>query len=90
MGHAGYAYQRQCGREVVEPKKGIYVVLGEFGDSSVEVNVKQYILAAERISYIDKAKEVIYNALNENGIDIPFPQREIHVIKDQPTLTENL
>lgn len=80
----------QYGREVVEPKKGIYVVIGEFGDSSVEVNVKQYILAAERISYIDKAKEVIYNALNENGIDIPFPQREIHVIKDQPTLTENL
>jgi small-conductance mechanosensitive channel len=80
----------QYGREVVEPKKGIYVVLGEFGESSVEVNVKQYILAAERIAYIDKAKEVIYNALNENGIEIPFPQRDIHVIKDQTTLTENL
>lgn len=71
------------GREVVEPKKGIYVVLGEFGDSGVEVWVKQYVLAAERIGYIDRAKEVIYNALNANGITIPFPQRDIHVINDE-------
>ena len=68
------------GREVVEPKKGIYVVVGEFGDSGVEIWVKQYVLAADRIAYIDRAKEVIYNALNANGITIPFPQRDIHVI----------
>ena len=80
----------QYGREVVEPKKGIYVTFGDFGESAVDILVKQYVLAAERIEYIDKAKEVIYNALNENGIDIPFPQRDIHVIKDQATLTENL
>ena len=71
------------GREVVEPKKGIYVVLGEFGDSGVEIWVKQYVLAAERIGYIDRAKEVIYNTLNANGIIIPFPQRDIHIIKDE-------
>ena len=80
----------QYGREVVEPNKGIYVAFGDFGESAVDVLVKQYVLAAERIDYIDKAKEVIYNALNENGIAIPFPQRDIHVIKDQKELTENL
>ena len=69
------------GREVVDPKHGIYVVFGEFNDSAVEICVKQYVLAAERISYIDRAKEVIYNALNENGIEIPFPQHDIHIIK---------
>ena len=71
------------GREVVEPKKGIYVVFGEFGESSVEVSVKQYVLAAERIAYIDGAKEVIYNALKANGITIPFPQRDIHIIGEE-------
>ena len=71
------------GREMVEPKKGIYVVFGEFGDSGVEVWVKQYVLAAERIAYIDRAKEVIYNALNANGIVIPFPQRDIHIINEE-------
>ena len=58
------------------------MVLGEFGDSGVEVFVKQYVLAAERIRYSDRAKEVIYKALNDNGITIPFPQRDVHMIKD--------
>ena len=34
----------------------------------------------ERIGYIDRAKEVIYKALNDNGIQIPFPQRDIHIV----------
>lgn len=71
------------GREVVEPTKGIYVVVGGFGENGVEIWVKQYVLAAERIAYIDNAKEVIYNALKENGIVIPFPQRDIHVINTE-------
>ena len=70
------------GREVVEPKKGIYVVFGAFGDSGVDIIVKQYVLAAERVAYSDRAPEIIYNALNANGITIPFPQRDLHIIKD--------
>lgn len=70
------------GREVVEPKKGIYVVFGAFGDSGVDIIVKQYVLAAERVAYADRAPEIIYNALNANGITIPFPQRDLHIIKD--------
>ena len=79
----------QYGREVVEPKKGIYVVFGEFGDSGVQVLVKQFVLAAERISYTDRAKEVIYNALNANGINIPFPQSDIHIINDEKSVLED-
>ena len=71
------------GREIVEPRKGIYVVFGNFGDSAVEIAVKQFVLVPERIAYIDRAKEVIYNALNENGIQIPFPQRDIHVVSGE-------
>jgi small-conductance mechanosensitive channel len=48
----------------------------------VEIAVKQFVLVPERIAYIDRAKEVIYNALGKNGIQIPFPQRDIHVIQD--------
>ena len=70
----------EFGRDIVDPRFGVYVRFGEFSDSSVEIAVKQYVLASERIAYSDKAKEVIYNALNENGITIPFPQRDIHVV----------
>ena len=72
------------GREIVEPKKGIYVVFGSFGDSGVDIIVKQYVLAAERVAYADHAPEVMYNALNAAGITIPFPQRDLHIIKDDP------
>ena len=71
------------GREVVEPNKGIYVVFGDFNENGAEVWVKQYVLAAERIAYIDRAKEVIYNALIDNGITIPLPHCDIRVINDE-------
>ena len=70
------------GREIVDPSHGIYVRFGDFGDSAVEVSVKQYVLVEERIAYVDKAKEVIYDALNAAGITIPFPQCDIHMIAD--------
>ncbi len=70
------------GREVVDPKYGIYVRFGNFGDSAIEVAVKQYVLVPERITYTDRAKELIYNTLTTNGFHIPFPQCDIHVIKD--------
>ena len=70
----------EYGRDVVDPRFGIYVRFNEFGDSAVEIAVKQYVLASSHIAYRDKAKEVIYNALQECGINIPFPQRDIHII----------
>ena len=72
----------QYGRKVVDEKSGVTVVFDDFGDNSVNLAVKQYVLVSQRTAYIARAKEVIYNALNENGIEIPFPQRDIHVIKD--------
>ena len=70
------------GRDVVDPAYGIYVRFSDFGDSSVNIAVKQYVLVAERIAYVDKAKEVIYTALNNAGITIPFPQCDVHMKDD--------
>ena len=70
------------GREVVDPKHGIYVVVDKMSDSSVDVAVMQYVLVAERLGYVGRAKEVIYNALNNAGITIPFPQCDVHLIKE--------
>ncbi|MBQ7622944.1 MAG: mechanosensitive ion channel [Bacteroidales bacterium] len=68
------------GRDIVDPKKDISITFDAFDESSVNVAVKQYVLVVERIAYSDRAREVIYNALNEAGITIPFPQRDIHVV----------
>ena len=68
------------GREIVDPQFGVYVVVGNMSDSAVDINVKQYVLVAERIGYVDRAKEVIYDALTAAGITIAFPQCDVHLI----------
>ena len=70
------------GREIVDPKYGFNVVVGNMSDSAVDINVKQYVLVAERIGYVDRAKEVIYESLTAAGITIPFPQCDVHLIPD--------
>ena len=70
------------GRDVVDAKRGITVAFGEFNDSAVSIAVKQWVLVAERAGYIDRAKELIYETLNENNIEIPFPQCDVHVVQD--------
>lgn len=70
-------------REVVDTNRGLSVALSEFGDNSVNITVKQHVLVSERFAYEAKARELIYNAFNSNGIAIPFPQRDIHIISDE-------
>ena len=69
------------GRAIVEPKYGIIVRLADFGESSVNLDVIQFVTVESRYTYAAKAKEMIYNALNENGIQIPFLQVDIHTDK---------
>ena len=71
------------GRDIVDAKRGISITLEEMDDSAVTIAVKQQVLVAERVGYIDRAKEVIYNTLNENGIEIPFPQCDVHLVKEE-------
>lgn len=72
----------QYGREIVDPKRGVYVVVSNMSDSAVDIAVKQYVLVAERIGYVDRAKEVIYEALNAAGIVMAFPQCDVHLINE--------
>ncbi len=70
------------GRDVVEPSYGIYIRFDNFGESSVDVAVRQYVLVPEQIEYVYRCKELIYKILKENNITIPFPQRDVHMIAD--------
>ena len=71
------------GRDIVDQKRGVSVTLEDMDDSAVTIAVKQQVLVAERVGYIDKAKELIYNTLNENGIAIPFPQCDVHLVTEE-------
>ena len=69
------------GRDIVEPTYGHYIRFDDFGDSSVNVAVRQYVLVSEQVEYRYQCKELIYKILAENGITIPFPQRDVHMIE---------
>ncbi|MBO4662946.1 MAG: mechanosensitive ion channel [Bacteroidaceae bacterium] len=73
------ATKTEDGRDIVDPAKGINVVFADFGASSVDLFVTQWLLVDQKISYQAKAKEAIYNILNENHIEIPFPQQDIYI-----------
>ena len=67
------------GRDIVDPAFGIQVRFDDFGDNSVNLTVLQCITVEEHYTYPARAKELIYNALNNHGIEIPFPQRDLHI-----------
>ena len=69
------------GRLIVEPGYGVKVDFGEFGESSVNVDIKQLVIVESRLKYIAETQEKVYNALNAAKIEIPFPQRDVHIIK---------
>ncbi len=61
--------------EEVKPK----VVFVDFGESSVDLAVVVWMLVEEKIRLSGAIREIIYNTLNANGIEIPFPQRDVHM-----------
>ncbi|MBS7362585.1 MAG: mechanosensitive ion channel [Paludibacteraceae bacterium] len=64
----------------IDPSKQINVYFNDFGDSSVDLYAVMWILVENKLVIVSRAKELIYNALNENNIAIPFPQRDLHII----------
>ncbi len=62
-----------------DPKKGVQVLFQNFGESSVDLLVIVWVRVASQPADIARIKESIYNVLNENGIEIPFPQADLHI-----------
>ena len=57
----------------------------EFGDSALEFKVRCWIEDyVETRRVVDKMNTALYHALNEAGIVIPFPQRDVHLYRQPP------
>ena len=63
--------------------KGIQVLFQNFGESSVDLLVVVWVRVKSQVADIALIKENIYSVLNENGIEIPFPQSDIHIRVDK-------
>jgi potassium efflux system protein len=73
-----YGVLKKHPKIVTEP--AAQVIFSEFGDSSLNFNVKCFIGDVDsRPRVIDSLHTQIYNALNEAGIEISFPQRDLNL-----------
>ena len=63
-----------------DKKKDVNVVFSDFGADSIDFKVLVWVPVMTRTYADGEIKEAIYNCLNENNIEIPFPQRDIHII----------
>lgn len=59
----------------------IGVVFVDFGDSSLDFEVRAWARIPDRMKLRTEANKAIYNAFKKNNIEIPFPQRDIHIIQ---------
>ena len=61
--------------------KRVKSVVSEMGDSSVNFKLFVWADAPKKSYVVSDVLNCVYDTLNQNGIEIPFPQRDIHIIK---------
>ncbi len=67
------------GVEGVLPDRKVEALFLEFGDSAVIFRVRWWLDSyVDTRRMFDRVNTAIYNALNENGIEMPYPQVDIH------------
>ena len=67
------------GRSVARTDVPISVVFSDFGDSSVDLLVCIWMRVEDKIALTARVRETIYETLTHNGVEIPFPQCDVHM-----------
>ena len=67
--------------EFVDHTKEAKAIVTLMNDSSVDFKISVWAEAVKRVAVKSEMLSIIYETLNQNGIEIPFPQRDIHIIK---------
>lgn len=67
--------------------KYINTVFVNFGDNSIDFKVLAWVDSRKQIYATGEIYEALYNTLNEHHIEIPYPQRDVH-IKSDSTMTQ--
>ena len=58
-----------------------FVALGALADSSVNLTVRAWVNAADYWAVFFDFNEQVYKVFNKEGINIPFPQMDVHIQK---------
>ena len=66
--------------EYIDQEKRAKCVATEMGDSSVNFKLAIWAEAPKRSYVISEVLKCIYDTLNAHNINIPFPQRDVHIV----------
>ena len=65
-----------------DPQKPPRVGIEEFADSSVNLTARVWLPTQSYYDNLFRLNRVVFAALKDSGVDIPFPQREIRMLSD--------
>lgn len=57
------------------------ILVSELGDSSVNFAIRMWVKSADYWGVHFSAREAVKKAFDKEGVSIPFPQRDVHLIK---------
>lgn len=60
----------------------VFIAVSALADSSVNIVVRAWVNAGDYWPLFFQMNEQVYNAFNKEGINIPFPQMDVHLQKD--------
>jgi small conductance mechanosensitive channel len=64
--------------------RGYQIVLGELGASSVDWTVRVWVNTSDFWAVKESLTGEIKRQLDESGLDIPYPQMELHFANGEP------
>lgn len=62
--------------------KYIKTVFAGFGDNSIDFKILAWVDSRKQTYAEGDIMEAVYNVLNDKNIEIPYPQRDIHIVSD--------
>ena len=71
----------QMKHQWMDKTKKVKSVVGELADSSINFKMFVWATAPKKSYVISDVLNCIYDTLNKNGIEIPFPQQDVHIKK---------
>ena len=72
----------QLRHQWMDHSKAVKAVVSEMADSSVNFNLFVWVEAPKRSHVVSDVLKCVYETLGQNNISIPFPQRDVHIIKE--------
>ena len=67
----------------IDHRRKVNVVLKSFDDSCITLKILVWVNVLTQYGDDGKIMECIYQTLNDNNIEIPFPERDVHIIKGE-------